>query len=215
MREEYIKGPEQLSGTTPLEGGTTVSRFWKPGLQGRGAKDGNQKSPRPKETLREHEQLTTLVPSTRHQQRAAQTGRAALSHMATASQVSSPKGPAGAPLPWSGLQMSGLLAANRQGASFISMNPRQESPVIRKDTAGLPWQVSGEKSICQCRRYGFKPWSGKTPQASGQLSHVPRLQKPVRSRAHTLLSLGPGTTTPERMLCQLQRPMCPGACAPQ
>ena len=59
MRQEYIKGPEQLSGATPLEGGTTVSRFWKPGLQGRGAKDGAQKSPRPKETLREHEQLMT------------------------------------------------------------------------------------------------------------------------------------------------------------
>lgn len=103
MRQEYIKGPEQLSGATPLEGGTTVSRFWKPGLQGRGAKDNAQKSPRPKETLREHEWFTTPArPSTHHQQRAAQTGMATLPHTATASQVSSPKGPAGAPLPWSG-----------------------------------------------------------------------------------------------------------------
>ena len=173
MRQEYIKGPEQLSGATPLECGTTVSRFWKPGLQGRGAKDGAQKSPRPKETLREHEQLMTPGPPPHtppHQQRATQTGRAALPHTATASQVSSPTGLAGAPLPWSGLQMSGLPAANRQSASFISTNSRQESPVIRKDTAGLPWWVSGEKSTCQCRRYGFNPWSGKTPQALGQLS---------------------------------------------
>ena len=29
-------------------------------------------------------------------------------------------------------------------------------------TVGLPWWLSGEES-CQCRRYGFNPWVGKTP----------------------------------------------------
>ena len=70
----------------------------------------------------ENKQSTTPVPSTCHEQRVTQTARATLPHTATASQVSSPKGPAGAPLPWSRLQVSGLPAANRQGTSFISTN---------------------------------------------------------------------------------------------
>ena len=35
---------------------------------------------------------------------------------------------------------------------------------------GLPWQSSGWKSICQCRRHGLDPWSGKTPHVTAQLS---------------------------------------------
>ena len=34
---------------------------------------------------------------------------------------------------------------------------------------GLPWWLSDKESACQCRRHGFKPWSGKIPRATGQL----------------------------------------------
>ena len=27
----------------------------------------------------------------------------------------------------------------------------------------LPWWLSGKESACQCRRFGFAPWVGKTP----------------------------------------------------
>ena len=30
-------------------------------------------------------------------------------------------------------------------------------------TYGLPWQISGKESTCQCRRCGFDPWVGKIP----------------------------------------------------
>ena len=35
---------------------------------------------------------------------------------------------------------------------------------------GLPWWLSGKESACQCRRYGFDPWSGKIPHATEQLN---------------------------------------------
>ena len=35
---------------------------------------------------------------------------------------------------------------------------------------GLPWWLSGKESICQFRRQGFDPWSGKIPHATEQLS---------------------------------------------
>ena len=28
---------------------------------------------------------------------------------------------------------------------------------------GLPWRLSGEESICQCRAHGFDPWVEKIP----------------------------------------------------
>ena len=31
---------------------------------------------------------------------------------------------------------------------------------------GLPWWLSGKEYICQWRRYGFDPWSGKIPHAA-------------------------------------------------
>ena len=31
---------------------------------------------------------------------------------------------------------------------------------------GLPWCYSGWESACQCREYGFDPWSWKTPHAT-------------------------------------------------
>ena len=36
--------------------------------------------------------------------------------------------------------------------------------------AGFPWWLRGEKSIYQCRRHGFHPWSGKIPRATEQQS---------------------------------------------
>ena len=35
---------------------------------------------------------------------------------------------------------------------------------------GLPWQLNGKGSACQCRRHRFNPWSGKTPYAAEPLS---------------------------------------------
>ena len=35
---------------------------------------------------------------------------------------------------------------------------------------GLPWWLSGKKSACQCKRYGFDPWSRKIPHAVEQVS---------------------------------------------
>ena len=35
---------------------------------------------------------------------------------------------------------------------------------------GLPCWLSGKKSICQCGRCGFNPWSGKIPHVMEQLS---------------------------------------------
>ena len=35
---------------------------------------------------------------------------------------------------------------------------------------GVPWWLSGKESICQCRRHGLDPWSGKIPHATEQLS---------------------------------------------
>ena len=33
--------------------------------------------------------------------------------------------------------------------------------VVHKFLWGLPWWLSGKKSVCQCRRCGFNPWVGK------------------------------------------------------
>lgn len=41
---------------------------------------------------------------------------------------------------------------------------------FKRHKFGLPWQLSSKGPTCQCRRYGFRPWSGKTPQAPEQLS---------------------------------------------
>ena len=38
-----------------------------------------------------------------------------------------------------------------------------------KGYRGLPWWRSGWESACQCRGYGFEPWSGKIPYAAEQL----------------------------------------------
>ena len=35
---------------------------------------------------------------------------------------------------------------------------------------GLPWWLSSEEYICQCRRHRFDPWCRKIPHASEELS---------------------------------------------
>ena len=44
---------------------------------------------------------------------------------------------------------------------------------------GLPWWLSGKESICQCRRHGSAPWSGKTPHATEELSLCTTSTEPV------------------------------------
>ena len=53
-----------------------------------------------------------------------------------------------------------------------------------------------KKSICQCRRYGFDPWSGKIPHGMEQLSPWATTIEPV------LKSLGATTTEPMCCNCR-------------
>ena len=51
---------------------------------------------------------------------------------------------------------------------------------LRKKAQGLPWWLSGKEAICQCRRHGFDPWSGKKiPCAREQLSPSTMTTEPV------------------------------------
>ena len=36
---------------------------------------------------------------------------------------------------------------------------------LKTNIQGLLWWLSGKESICQCKRHGFDPWSGKIPHA--------------------------------------------------
>ena len=51
----------------------------------------------------------------------------------------------------------------------LAENFRKEF-MIKTFFGGLPWWHSGWESACQCRGYGFEPWSGKIPHATEQLS---------------------------------------------
>ena len=64
---------------------------------------------------------------------------------------------------------------------------------------GLPWQLSGKESACQCRRHRFNPRSGKIPHAPEQLSLCALISEPVLQ--------GPGDETTEART--------PTACASQ
>ena len=44
----------------------------------------------------------------------------------------------------------------------------------------LPWWRSGWESACQCRGYGFKPWSGKIPHAAERLGPWATITEPAR-----------------------------------
>ena len=49
-----------------------------------------------------------------------------------------------------------------------------------KRTLGLPWWRSGWESACQCRRYGFEPWSGRIPHAAERLGPWATITEPAR-----------------------------------
>ena len=46
--------------------------------------------------------------------------------------------------------------------------------------SGLLWWRSGWESACQCRGYGFEPWSGKIPHAAEQLGPWATITEPAR-----------------------------------
>ena len=68
-------------------------------------------------------------------------------------------------------------------------------PVVKNPPAGLPWQLGGKKSICQCRRHGFDPWFGKTPHAVGTLSNCTSTTESVFQSPHVPTAEG---HTPQR-----------------
>ena len=51
---------------------------------------------------------------------------------------------------------------------------------IKTTMRGLPWWRSGWESACQCRGYGFEPWSGKIPHAAERLGPCATITEPVR-----------------------------------
>ena len=78
---------------------------------------------------------------------------------------------------------------------FIVMSSQQTDPfiiiiypslplvtifVLKSTFSGLPWWRSGWESACQCRGHGFKPWSGKIPHATEQLSPWATITEPAR-----------------------------------
>ena len=74
---------------------------------------------------------------------------------------------------------------------------------------GLPWWFTVEESACQCREYGFNPWSGKTPHAMEQLSPCATTTEPTRSNFGSLHSSSLCSATREattmRSLCTITR----------
>ena len=62
-----------------------------------------------------------------------------------------------------------------------------------KQIKGTPLVAQWLESICQCKRYGFDPWSQKIPHAADQLS-------PCTTTAKLLLQ-SPGTAAIEPMFC--------------
>ena len=72
---------------------------------------------------------------------------------------------------------------------------------------GLPWWFRGKESVCQYRRCGFHPWSGRTPLAAEQLSPSDTTTDPV------LQSLG--ATTTEAHALQQEKSLKWETCTPQ
>ena len=78
-------------------------------------------------------------------------------------------------------------------------------PVRREVKAGASLVLNGKESTCQCRRRGFKPWCGKIPHATEQLSRCttePVLSSPgVATTGPTSCNYwSPGTLGP--VLCE-------------
>ena len=92
----------------------------------------------------------------------------------------------------------------------------------------LPWWSSGWKSSCQCRGYGFTPWSGKIPHASGHLnpcattteSHAPQIlcsatrDATTRRSLHTAIREYFPLTTRETLLCAATKTQHSHFCCP-
>ena len=66
-----------------------------------------------------------------------------------------------------------------------------------KTEGGLPRWLSGKETACQCRRHGFDPWVGKTPEeGNGNILawEIPWTEEPGglqsmgSQNSHTLLS---------------------------
>ena len=61
-------------------------------------------------------------------------------------------------------------------------------PIFKIALLGLPWWRSGWESACQCRGYGFEPWSGRIPHAAERLgpwattAEPPRLEPVLRNK---------------------------------
>ena len=49
------------------------------------------------------------------------------------------------------------------GVSLPSQMAEQGTICMRTNLCGLPWWLSGEESVCQCRRCGLNPWVRKIP----------------------------------------------------
>ena len=84
-----------------------------------------------------------------------------------------------------------MLLCGSEFRSFFRLN---KSPLYRASLVAQ-WQKKKKKSICQCKRYGFDPWSGKTPYAMGQLSPRATTIEPV------LKSLGATAAEPTCCNC--------------
>ena len=54
-----------------------------------------------------------------------------------------------------------------------------DKTIIKKDTWGFPWWLSGQESACQCRRHGFDSLPEKIPHAVEQLSLCATTIEPV------------------------------------
>ena len=87
---------------------------------------------------------------------------------------------------------------------------------FKRIALGLPWWCSGWESACQCRGYGFEPWSGKIPHAAEQLAPWATTTEPARLEPvlcnkivrgpRTAMKSGPRLPQLEKALAQKRRP---------
>ena len=57
--------------------------------------------------------------------------------------------------------------------------------LLLRKTRSAEQEKKKKKGACQCRGHGFDPWSGKIPDASGQLILCPATTEPKGPRART------------------------------
>ena len=113
-----------------------------------------------------------------------------------------PQGPGGCTPP---LERARLLTG--RVPLLLAQTPARSLQSSERTQLGFPGGSVVRSPPVNAGDTGLIPGPGRPHKPRGNSAHVPRLQKPVRSRAHTLQSLGPGTTTPEPVLCLLQKPM--------